>query len=407
MKKQNTLLTSLTERLKKTPCILRSMTIVIGLLGALPSARSEVTTTIPPVNLSPKEAYNQLKINYQGVASIARAPGGRLWAVWYAGPNGEDVNNYLLGATSADGGKTWSDIKFLIDPDGDGPLRACNPVFWLDPNGALWLLWCQFPESKTTKSIVWAIVTENPDDENPKWSAPRAIFEGVTQNKPIVNHRGEWLLPVATWYQPESCRVAVSTDNGESWTLRGTATVPNADDRSCDEPNLVELADGSLLMFVRTKYGIGRSTSTDAGRTWSPVENTGLPHTPTRVYLGRLQSGNLLLLKHGPLEGKPVGRKKLTAFISKDDGKTWEGGLLLDERMVSYPDCAQGKDGTIYVIYDRDRYVDREIWFTAMNEEDVLAGKPVSGSFVAPTLVNKAPSSAETPAKGQENAPKR
>ena len=58
--------------------------------------------------------------------------------------------------------------------------------------------------------------------------------------------------------------------------------------------------------------------------------------------------------------------------------------------MVSYPDCAQGKDGTIYVIYDRDRYVDREIWFTAMNEEDVLAGKPVSGSFVPPVLVNKA-----------------
>ena len=358
--------------------------------GIAPSP-AEVSGPVPPVNFSPSEDYAKREINYQGVPSIARSPSGRLWAVWYAGPKGEDIYNYLLAATSTDDGKTWSEIKFLIDPDGDGPLRACNPVFWTDPDGTLWLFWCQFPESKTTQSLVYAMSTSNPDDVNPTWTKPRSIFQGVTQNKPIVNHQGDWLLPVAIWYQPDSIRVAVSSDRGETWSLRGTANVPEAKDRNCDEPMIVEVGT-DLLMLVRTKYGIGRSTSTDCGRTWEPVTPTTLPHTPTRLYLSKLNSGNLLLVKHGPLEGKPVGRKKLTAYLSKDGGTTWEGGLLLDERPgVSYPDGTQADDGTIYLIYDRDRYGEREVLFSTFTEEDILAKKPVSDKFRTKQLINKAP----------------
>ena len=358
--------------------------------GIAPSP-AEVSGPVPPVNFSPREDYAKREINYQGVPSIARSPSGRLWAVWYAGPKGEDRFNYLLAVTSDDDGKTWSEIKFLIDPDGDGPLRACNPVFWTDPDGTLWLFWCQFPESKTTQSLVYAMSTSNPDDVNPTWTKPRAIFQGVTQNKPIVNHQGDWLLPVAIWYQSDSIRVAVSSDRGETWSLRGTANVPEAKDRNCDEPMIVEVGT-DLFMLVRTKYGIGRSTSTDGGRTWEPVTPTTLPHTPTRLYISKLNSGNLLLVKHGPLEGKPVGRKKLTAYLSKDGGTTWEGGLLLDERLgVSYPDGTQANNGTIYLIYDHDRYGEREVLFSTFTEEDILAKKPVSDKFRTKQLINKAP----------------
>ena len=94
-------------------------------------------------------------------------------------------------------------------------------------------------------------------------------------------------------------------------------------------------------------------------------------------------------MKHGPLD-KDVGRKLLTAYLSRDDGATWEGGLMLDERpSVSYPDGQQAADGTIYITYDFDRTRSREIYFCAFREEDVLAGKDVSGKVRMRRLISK------------------
>ncbi len=69
----------------------------------------------------------------------------------------------------------------------------------------------------------------------------------------------------------------------------------------------------------------------------------------------------------------------MTAYISKDDGHTWLGGLLLDERKgISYPDGFQTSDGRIHIQYDYKRECG-EILMAVFKEEDVLAGKNVSG----------------------------
>ena len=142
----------------------------------------------------------------------------------------------------------------------------------------------------------------------------------------------------------------------------------------------VERKDGSLWMLVRTTKGIGESLSNDGGATWSPLKIPSIQHTSSRVFIGRLQSGNLLLVKHlgideDPLSaGKAKQRRELTAFISKDDGKTWSGGLVLDERVgCSYPDAQQAADGTIYFCWDYQRSREQELWMTTFREEDVLA----------------------------------
>jgi hypothetical protein len=135
---------------------------------------------------------------------------------------------------------------------------------------------------------------------------------------------------------------------------------------------IIERRDGTLWMLVRTNYGIGESISSDAGRTWTPVSPTTLPHTASRFFLRRLASGRLLLVKHGPLSGKPVGRRQLQAYLSDDDGESWRGGLSLDERSCSYPDGTQGSDGTILIIYDHDRMDAGHILFSAFKEDDVL-----------------------------------
>jgi hypothetical protein len=87
-----------------------------------------------------------------------------------------------------------------------------------------------------------------------------------------------------------------------------------------------------------------------------------------------------LLVKHGPLDER-TRREQLTAFVSTDDGKTWQGGLMLDEREnVTYPDGTQGEDGTIHIVYDYNRTPEGVVLMATFTEQDALAGKPVSDS---------------------------
>lgn len=345
--------------------------------------------TPPPVNFSPGEEHGSEARKYQGIPGIERAPNGRLWAVWYAGKIHEDRYNYVVAATSGDDGRTWSDLKFVIDPDGDGPLRAFDPVPWLDPDGKLWLFWSQ--NGGGARSVVFAMTTENPGAENPVWSEPRFLHEGITMCKPIVASNGDWLLPTSVRRVENSVPVLVSTDRGETWTRRGAANIPEPKHRECDEPMMIERRDGSLWMLVRTTYGIGETVSTDVGRTWTPVAPSAIVHPTTRFYIRRLDSGNLLLVKHGPLTER-TGRSQLMAFLSPDDGATWEGGLMLDERAtVSYPDGAsQGEDGTLRIIYDWNRADEKHILMAVFTEEDVRAGRPVSDHARFRVLVNEA-----------------
>jgi len=189
-----------------------------GLRGAEPAAQHA-----PPINFHPGASYGPAERKYQGIPTIEHAPSGRLWAAWYAGPVQEDRYNYVVAATSADDGRTWSDLKFVIDPDGFGPIRASDPCLWLDPGGRMWLFWFQNPDKDTTASKIFAITTDNPGDPDPRWSAPRLIGEGIAINKPLVLANGDWLLPAAIWRRDQSCRVLASNDRGATWQLRGTA----------------------------------------------------------------------------------------------------------------------------------------------------------------------------------------
>jgi predicted neuraminidase len=209
-------------------------------------------------------------------------------------------------------------------------------------------------------------------------------------NKPTVLSSGEWLLAVARWHQEGSAQVYQSADHGVTWALLGQATVPREEDRSGDEHMIVELGDGRLWMLVRTAYGIGQSLSHDRGKTWSPVEPSGIPHPAARFFVRRLRSGRILLVKHGPMDRR-TGRSHLTAFLSEDDGDSWSGGLLLDERNgVSYPDGVQTPDGTIYVIYDYDRRGEKEILMAAFTEGDIVRGACDSDAGALRVLINKA-----------------
>ncbi len=331
----------------------------------------------PPSHVGPPEPRHACSARrFQGIPGIERAANGRMWAAWYGGGAGEEQMNVVMLATAPDAGGPWTPPVLVIDPDGDGPVRAFDPCLWHDPAGKLWLFWAQgYADHKTSPTWgVWAMTTEDSGSESPAWSAPLRLCDGILMNKPTVLASGEWLLPVARWHVEGSAGVVASTDEGRTWEWRGRATVPDPADRNCDEHMLVERRDGSLWMWVRTRYGIGQSVSADKGWTWTPVAPSAIAHTASRFFIRRLRSGRLLLVKHGNIR-ENTGRALLKAFLSEDDGRTWSRGLLLDGRLgVSYPDGVEAEGGSLLVVYDFDRYDSKEINLAAFSEQAVLRG---------------------------------
>ena len=357
---------------QKTVLTIAAMLVV----GAAWSAGREEAVRRPAQVVRQSERLSGYRVEnrrFTGIPSMAVAPGGRLWAAWYAGMTpDEDSNNYVVLTTSNDRGATWNEV-LVIDPDGAGPVRAFDPELWVDPTGVLWFFWAQTTGYDGNISGVWAIRTSEPDRQDAAWSAPRRLTDGVMMCKPTVLSSGEWVLPASTWRETDnSARVVVSRDGGETWQVRGAVHVPK-EVRSFDEPMIVERRDGSLWMLVRTEYGIGESVSKDKGKTWSELQPSVLKHPSARFFIRRLASGNLLLVKHGSID-MAAGRSHLMAFLSADDGASWSPGLLLDAReQVSYPDGQQDADGVIHIIYDRSRYTDQEILMVTFTEEDILA----------------------------------
>jgi len=347
------------------PLLLASVTGVLA-------ADADLASQPAHVIVSPWKQHIPLT-KRQGVPGIECTAKGRLWAVY--GRDVESTRNFQVLKFSDDGGKSWSEEKLMILPRQG--TRAMSPAIWSDPQGRLWLFWGQAAGLQDGRYGIWAIHTDEPDAPEPAWSAPRRLGDGIMLKKPTVLANGDWLLTSSVWKADNSIKVYASTDKGTTFTLRGTANIAEPKMRGPDEPMIVERKDGTLWMMVRMR-GLAETISRDGGKTWTPVEKIAIQHPTSRFFLRRLQSGALLLVKHGGIQEK-TKREKLTALISDDDGKTWQGGLMLDERDdVTYPDGVQAADGTLHIIYDHQRTPLGEVLMASFTEEDVRAGKIVS-----------------------------
>lgn len=344
---------------------------------------------IPPkLNTSPLPEYDYDKLDYGMTIGIERTPKGRLWACWVAG--GDSSKAFFVLANSDNDGETWSKPRLVVDAHSkDLPMDRSVLVgnLWTDPLGRLWLFFDQSMGMFDGRAGVWAAVCEDPDAEQPAWSAPRRLWHGVMLNKPTVLAGGEWLLPISLdqreGFGPfkglfkeldplRGANVLVSTNQGASWQRRGAVQFPNPD---WHEHMIVQRRDGTLWMLARTAKGIMQSVSSDGGGIWStPTEPPGIRQPNARFHVRRLASGRLLLVKHGDAVDSHQGRVQLSAWLSEDDGLSWQGGLILDERKgVSYPDGFQSPDGTIYISYDRNRATEGEILLARFTEDDILS----------------------------------
>ena len=323
--------------------------------------------------------------NWQGCPVITRTNSGRLWAGWFTGGVTElATKNHAVLLYSDDNGKTWVDPAVAIVPS-DLAYQVTKPQVWTLEDGRLWVSWTQHTGTSgfDGRMSTWAAICENPDaaPEDLRWTTPIRLFDGRGNGKITVLKKEdgteEWLTTAFDWMDRNYSKVYSSVDKGKTWTFKGMAEVTGS---TYNNAILVERKDDNgnsyLWMLLRQLEGnMKESFSYDGGKTWTNATKSHIEHPNSAIYVGYTSSGKLLMINHKDF----TGRNNLTAFLSEDGGLTWEYSLLLDARSgVSYPDVVEGSDGTLYIVYDYDRFKTGQMYMTTITEEDIMAGDYVS-----------------------------
>ena len=246
------------------------------------------------------------------------------------------VDNGIGGRISKDKGKTWGDeFQVLPRPAPKGKDYYCHPTFQRLKSGQLLLAYIYV--GKTTPPYYGGTYFRRSVDEGKTWSdqyilTPEPGYNIMHNDKLTQLSAGRIVAPLEHELKsdPGGHRgyvsfVFYSDDNGYSWhrSKNDVNTLPV----EAQEPQVVELKDGRLLMLCRTYSGfVVRSHSDDKGETWSkgePVKELTLSKNSSAINVKRIAStGDLLLLRcTGTGTGKY--RTPFVSAISKDDGKTW------------------------------------------------------------------------------------
>ena len=367
------------------------------------SAAAESKLTHVDVFTSGKDGYFAFRI-----PAIETAPDGSLVAFAEArkynrsdpGVNQNDID--LVYKRSTDGGQTWSKMMVLDDPGERW--AACNPVTVLDRiTDRVWLFYGRTKPDRgslnsrpgTDDSQAWARYSK---DNGLTWSKPTDITKvsrdvenwGSSFFGPggaIQDKNGRLIVPVAKTTvmrnsknelvkAPWHAYVIYSDDHGHKWQ-RGRL-LP---DRTWgDENQLVELADGRILMDARQGKGPHRwlATSSDGGQTWSkpqPGQNvTPVACAIERYTLKSAGDDRNRIIWTGP---KGPKRNRLVVRTSYDEGRTFVGERRISNGLAAYSDLTILKDKTVGVLWERgesDKY--QFITFSRFNLEFLESATP-------------------------------
>ena len=246
-----------------------------------------------------------------------------------------DHDGELRGSFSHDNGKTW-EASFQLATKPGGNAGYLHPSLTRAGNGDL-LLSYQYYVRKT-RPVYKISYYRRSTDEGQTWGDQLFMAsDGLFNDKPIRLSTGRLIAPVEREAQVEGgdhagyvSSVFFSDDNGYSWTK---STEVNALPIEAQEPHVVELKDGRLMMLCRTySRFVLRSYSTDKGTTWSKgeaIRELKLPAWSSALNVKRIPStGDLLLLRS--VGGENGLRTPFVSVISKDDGQTW-----INERIIA------------------------------------------------------------------------
>ncbi len=365
------------------------------------------------IDFSPDNTTDEEYRAWQGCPSVAVTKGGRIFAAWFTGGEGEPcIHNYNLLFKSDDGGMSWSNPLLKVSTDYKNRIRHIDIELWINDDNSLWVMWTNSPftESSTPFSVInqvngisvcdyqkdfpstTVMVCHAPDADTLKWEEPRLLCNGFMRNRPIKLQSGRIIAPAYAFLDDDYI-LRYSDDNGRSFY---DVTIGKKPQSEVYDETIVYEYNGILNFFARTNKGyIAHSQSTNCGKTWKEISEYDKAPS-SRFYIGVLKNGMVAYVRNISDDS----RTGIKILLSNDGGETFDHDLILDEREnVSYPEIAEDNDGNIYIIYDRERNNTiklntdtktsnsaKEILVCKITVEDIKSGKLSPNSYIAKVI---------------------
>ncbi|SHI64805.1 BNR repeat-like domain-containing protein [Tangfeifania diversioriginum] len=257
-----------------------------------------------------------------------------VYSHYTAGAGDDHDPAFLAGRYSDDGGKTWTEEdEVIVANEGEMNVMSVSLLRLQNNDIALFYL----KKNSTEDCIPMMRISK---DEAKSWSdavpciTDKEGYFVLNNDRVIQLEDGRLVMPVALhntpdgeWKNQADLFSYYSDDNGETW--HSSEKVPNTTDIITQEPGLIEMKDGSVMMYIRASGGFQQlSFSSDRGETWSHIEISNIPSPVSPATIEKIPGSNDWLLvwnnndgTNPDIKGK---RTPLTTAISKDEGKTWD-----------------------------------------------------------------------------------
>jgi sialidase-1 len=273
---------------------------------------------------------------------------GRILYVYthFTGGRGDHDSAHLAGRYSSDGGRTWTPQDRVIVPN-EGGMNVMSVSLLRLQSGEIALFYLPKNNEQDCRPVM-----RLSRDEGETWGAPVMCITDevgyyVLNNDRVIQLKGGRLVVPVCLHWPQGASKAdwqgvlmcyLSDDNGKTW--RRSKTVQKGYDTAgkriiTQEPGVVELKDGRVMMFIRASGGCQYlAWSSDGGDTWSAPVASEIKSPVSPASIKRLPSTGDLLLVWNDHANIPAGlhgrRVPLSTAISKDDGKTWQNTKVLE-----------------------------------------------------------------------------
>ena len=299
---------------------------------------------------------------YRIPALVLAKNGDLIAAIDERGPSCADLkandNINIVIRNSKDNGKTWSDIRTLIDyPVGRS---ASDPSFILDSKTGALFLFYNYMDLNKERDIYYLHVMKSTDNGE-TWGKPEDISNQISKPewhgdfKFITSGKGTQTASGILLHTLVNLKYGVfvfgSNDHGKTWFLRDTPVKP------ADESKIIELSDGSWMVNSRVNSPGMRYVhiSNDQGNSWSSRAENALtdPACNAAIIHYNYKKINCLLFVNSDSKDS---RKNLSIKVSYDEGKTWTDGKTIYAGESAYSDMVVLKNGEIGLLFEKNGY---------------------------------------------------